>query len=170
VLRTGTVVYGGSRIGARLQTGHNVVVREDNAIGDDVKIWNNTTIDYGCLIGHRVKIHANVYVAQYSVLEDDVFLAPGVTLANDPHPGCPYASQCMRGPTIRAGAQIGAGVTILPFVTIGRRALVGAGSVVTRDVPPETVVAGSPARVLRSIYDLRCSVDLTDQPYHREAA
>ena len=133
-------------IGARLETGHNVVIREDNVLGDDVKIWNNTTIDYGCRIGHRVKIHTNCYIAQFTVLEDDVFLAPGVAVANDPHPGCAFSSQCMRGPTVRAGAQIGAGVTLLPFVTIGRRALVGAGSVVTRDVPDEVVVAGNPAR------------------------
>src|SRR5438105_3563037 len=56
-LRAGTIIYGGSIIGARLETGHNVVIREDNAIGDDVKIWNNSTVDYGCRIGHRVKIH-----------------------------------------------------------------------------------------------------------------
>jgi acetyltransferase-like isoleucine patch superfamily enzyme len=168
-LRLGTIVYGGSRIGARLETGHYVVIREDNLLGDDVKIWNNTTIDYGCRIGHRVKIHTNCYIAQYTVLEDDVFLAPGVAVANDPHPGCAFSSQCMRGPTIEAGAQIGAGVTLLPFVKIGRRALVGAGSVVTRDVPPEVVVAGNPARVLRSIYDLGCPVDLTDRPYRPAA-
>jgi acetyltransferase-like isoleucine patch superfamily enzyme len=169
-LRLGTIVYGGSRIGARLETGHHVVIREDNQLGDDVKIWNNSTIDYGCTIGNRVKIHTNVYIAQYTILEDDVFLAPGVTIANDPHPGCQYSSQCMRGPTIQAGAQIGCNVTILPFVTIGRRAVIGAGSVVTRDVPPETVLAGNPARLLRSIYDLECPVDLTDKPYHRAVA
>src|SRR5215470_4215401 len=56
-LRAGTIIYGGSIIGAGLETGHNVVIREDNALGDDVKIWNNSTIDYGCRIGHRVKIH-----------------------------------------------------------------------------------------------------------------
>jgi acetyltransferase-like isoleucine patch superfamily enzyme len=168
-LRLGTILYGGSRIGARLETGHHVVIREDNVLGDDVKIWNNTTIDYGCRIGQRVKIHTNCYIAQFTVLEDDVFLAPGVAVANDPHPGCAYSSQCMRGPTIEAGAQIGAGVTLLPFVKIGRRALVGAGSVVTRDVPPEVVVAGNPARVLRSIYELGCPVNLTDRPYHRAA-
>jgi acetyltransferase-like isoleucine patch superfamily enzyme len=169
-LRAGTIIYGGSIIGARLETGHHVVVREDNALGDDVKIWNNSTIDYGCRIGHRVKIHTNVYVAQFTVLEDDVFLAPGVSIANDPHPGCAFSKECMRGPTIECGAQIGAGVTILPFVTIGRRALVGAGSVVTRDVPPQTVVAGNPARPLRSIYELGCPVNLTAHPYAREAA
>lgn len=169
-LRAGTILYAGSRIGARLETGHYVIVREDNDIGDDVKIWNNTTIDYGCRIGNRVKIHCNGYIAQFTVLEDDVFLAPGVSIANDPHPGCDFSKKCMRGPTIQAGAQIGAGVTILPFVTIGRRALVGAGSVVTKDVPAETVVAGNPARVRRSIYELGCPVDLTDHPYRRSAA
>ncbi|MBM4067995.1 MAG: N-acetyltransferase [Planctomycetes bacterium] len=169
-LRAGTIIYAGSRIGARLETGHYVIIREDNELGDDVKIWNNTTIDYGCRIGQRVKIHCNGYIAQFTVLEDDVFLAPGVSIANDPHPGCEFSKKCMRGPTIQAGAQIGAGVTILPFVTIGRRALVGAGSVVTKDVPAETVVAGNPARVIRSIYDLGCPVDLTDHPYKRSAA
>jgi acetyltransferase-like isoleucine patch superfamily enzyme len=169
-LRQGTILYGGSVIGAHLETGHHVVIREDNVLGDDVKIWNNSTVDYGCRVGHRVKIHSNVYVAQFTVLEDDVFLAPGVTIANDPHPGCRHSSQCMRGPTIRSGAQVGCNVTILPMVTVGRRALVGAGSVVTRDVPPETVVAGNPARPLRSIYDLGCPVELTDHPYHRPAA
>lgn len=168
-LRLGTILYGGTQIGARLETGHYVVIREDNLLGDDVKIWNNTTIDYGCKIGHRVKIHTNCYIAQFTTLEDDVFLAPGVSVANDPHPGCAFSSQCMKGPTIEAGAQIGAGVTLLPFVRVGRKSLVGAGSVVTKDVPPEVVVAGNPARVLRSIYDLGCPVDLTDKPYHRAA-
>lgn len=166
-LRAGTIVYGGSRIGARLETGHYVVIREDNDLGDDIKIWNNTTIDYGCRIGHRVKIHTNCYIAQFTVLEDDVFLAPGVSVANDPHPGCKFSAQCMRGPTVETGAQIGAGVTLLPFVKVGRRSLVGAGSVVTRDIPPETVAAGNPARPIRSIYDLGCPVNLTDRPYYR---
>src|SRR5205814_1246514 len=118
----------------------------------------------------RVKIHGKCYLAQFTVLEDDVFLAPGVSVANDPHPGCAFSKQCMRGPTVRAGAQIGAGVTLLPFVTVGRRALVGAGSVVTKDVPAETVVAGNPARPIRSIYNLGCPVHLTDHPYARPAA
>jgi acetyltransferase-like isoleucine patch superfamily enzyme len=166
-LRSGTILYGGSRIGARLETGHNVVIREDNELGDDVKIWNNSTIDYGCRIGSRVKIHTNVYLAQFTTLEDDVFLAPGVTVANDPHPGCAFSLECMRGPTVRQGAQVGVNVTLLPFVTIGRRSLIGAGSVVTRDIPDEVVVAGNPARVIRSIWELGCPVHLTDHPYRR---
>jgi acetyltransferase-like isoleucine patch superfamily enzyme len=165
VLRSGSVLYVGSTIGSHLQTGHNVVIREQNRIGDHVSIWNNTTVDYGCVIGDRVKLHTNVYVAQFTILEDDVFLAPGVTIANDPHPGCAFSAQCMRGPYVKRGAQVGVNVTILPFVTIGERALVGAGSVVTKDVPPDVVVVGNPARIVRKASDLRCLTGHTDKPY-----
>lgn len=84
--RSGTVIYSGTSIGDRFETGHNVVIREENTIGDDVSIWSNTVVDYGCSIGDRVKIHSNCYVAQFTELEDDVFLAPGVTVANDLFP------------------------------------------------------------------------------------
>ena len=167
VIRSGSVIYAGSSIGARLNVGHNAIIREENRIGDDFSLWSNSTVDYGCVIGDRVKIHHNVYVAQFTVLEDDVFLAPGVMIANDPHPGCAFSKQCMRGPTIKRGAQIGVNATILPMVTIGERALVGAGSVVTKDVPPGAVVVGNPARVSVRIEDLTCIIEppLTDRPY-----
>ena len=156
-LRAGTIVYGGSRIGRGLQTGHNVVIREENVIGDDVSVWSNTVIDYGCVIGDRVKIHSNVYIPQFSVIEDDVFIAPGCTFANDMHPGCACSEyENMKGPTIRRGARIGVNVTMTPGVEIGAYALVGSGSVVTRDVPPGAVVAGSPARVVKMTHELRC--------------
>src|ERR687895_1480106 len=118
-LRSGTVLYEGSRIGDQFETGHHVVVREDNLIGDDVSIWSNSVVDYGCVIGDKVKIHANCYVAQYSRIEEGAFLAPGVTLTNDLYPGSPASLEAMTGPTIGARAQLGAGVTVLPFVTIG---------------------------------------------------
>ena len=148
-LRTGTVLYDGSRIGSRLETGHHVVIREQCDLGDDVAVWSNSVVDYGCSIGNRVKIHCNCYVAQFSVLEDDVFLAPGTTLANDLYPGDPNSASLMRGPTIRRGAQLGVNVTVLPYVTIGERTIVGAGSVVTRDLPPDVVAYGSPAAPTR---------------------
>lgn len=146
-IRSGSVLYAGTRLGHHFESGHNVIVREENQIGNYVSIWNNTTVDYGCRIGHRVKIHANCYIAQYSTLEDDVFLAPGVTFANDPFPGSPYAARVLQGPSIGKGAQIGVNCTILPGVHIGKGALIGAGSVVTRDVPDYRVVWGNPARV-----------------------
>jgi len=153
-LRSGTVLYDGTTIGRCLQTGHGVVIREACTIGDDVSVWSNSVIDYGCRIGNRVKIHCNCYVAQYTELEDDVFLAPGVTIANDLYPGDRRSAQLMAGPKIGAGAQIGVNVTILPFVRIGAGALIGAGSVVTRDIPAEAVAFGNPAVARRTVAEL----------------
>jgi acetyltransferase-like isoleucine patch superfamily enzyme len=114
-------------------------------------------------------VHCNVYIAQFTVIEDDVFLAPGVVVANDPHPGCPLSKECMRGPVIESGAQIGVNATLLPFVTVGRRSVVGAGSVVTKDVPRETVVVGNPARVVKSVYELQCTLGHEGVPFGRSA-
>jgi acetyltransferase-like isoleucine patch superfamily enzyme len=153
-LRSGTVLYAGVEAGRELQTGHHVIVREGTRIGDEVAVWSNTVVDYGCLIGDRVKIHSNCYVAQFSELEDDVFLAPGVTIANDLFPGNPESAAAMAGPLIQAGAQLGVNATILPYVTIGTGAIVGAGSVVTKDIPPGTVAYGNPAVPARRVADL----------------
>lgn len=158
-LRSGTVLYDGSDIGARLQTGHGVIVREECLIGDDVAIWSNTVIDYGCHIGDRVKIHCNCYVAQFTEVEDDAFLAPGVTIANDFYPGSEVSAELMAGPRIGAGAQIGVNVTILPYIRIGPGALVGAGSVVTRDIPAGAVAFGNPATVRGAVADLPSVAD-----------
>jgi acetyltransferase-like isoleucine patch superfamily enzyme len=167
VMLSGSVIYNGVVLGSHARLGHNAIIREQNLIGDHFSLWSNSIVDYGCRIGNNVKVHCNVYVAQYTVLEDDVFLAPGVSIANDPHPGCAFSSSCMKGPTIRRGAKIGVNVTILPFVTIGEGALIGAGSVVTRDIPDGVVAVGNPARVVRSIETLTCVVDppLTEHPY-----
>jgi acetyltransferase-like isoleucine patch superfamily enzyme len=146
-LRSGTVVYDASSIGRRLQTGHGVVIREDCTIGDDVSVWSNSVIDYSCRIGDRVKIHCNCYVAQYTEIEEDAFLAPGVTIANDLYPGDARSAEIMAGPKIGAAAQIGVNVTILPYVRIGAASLIGAGSVVTRDIPEGVVAFGNPATV-----------------------
>lgn len=154
VIRSGSVIYLGSRIGARFQTGHNVIIREDCQIGDDVSVWSNTVVDYGCRIGDRVKIHSNCYVAQFSEISDGAFLAPGVTIANDLYPGQASSAAVMSGPWIGPRAQIGVNVTILPFVRIGAGCLIGAGAVVVRDVPDGMVAFGSPATVRGEVSDL----------------
>jgi acetyltransferase-like isoleucine patch superfamily enzyme len=150
-LRSGTVLYAGSRIGARLNTGHNVVIREESDLGDDVSVWSNSVVDYGCRIGDRVKIHSGCYVAQFSVIEADAFLAPGVTFANDLYPGSQASAAAMGGPHIGAGAQLGVNVTVLPYVHIGAGAVIGAGSVVVQDVAAGVIAVGSPARVVREV-------------------
>ncbi len=164
-IRSGCVIYAGSTIGEHFETGHNTVIREENEIGDHFSIWNNSVIDYGCRIGSRVKLHCNIYIAQFTVIEDDVFCAPGVTIANDYHPGCPDSRDCMRGPVLKKGCRIGVGAIILPYVTIGEGTLVGSGSVVTKDLPAGVVAYGNPARVHASLDEMRCKTGRREAPY-----
>ncbi len=164
-IRSGTVIYAGSNIGSGLETGHNVIIREQSQIGRNLRIWTNSIIDYGCVIGKNVKIHSNVYVSQFTTIDDNAFIGPGVTLANDIHPGCPDALDCMEGPIVRRGAQIGANATVLPRVVVGEYALIGAGSVVTRDIPAKAVAYGSPARVVGRIEDVTCTTGRREKPY-----
>ena len=153
-LRSATILYLGSTIGDGLETGHHVVIREGCEVGDDCRIWSNSVVDYGCRLGSGVKIHVNCYVAQFTQIDDDAFLAPGVMIANDLYPGNDRSAALMSGPHIGAGAQLGVNVTVLPFVRIGEGALIGAGSVVTRDVPPRCVAYGSPAQVRGEVDEL----------------
>ena len=157
-LRSGTVLYRGSAIGARLETGHHVVIREQCEIGEDVAVWTGSVIDYGCRIGDSVKIHCNCYVAQFTEIGDGAFLAPGVTIANDLYPGSAESQELMSGPSIGTGAHIGVNVTILPFTRIGAGALVGAGATVTRDLPEGCVAFGNPA-VVRGWVDELVRID-----------
>lgn len=149
-IRSGSVIYEEVKIGNSFQTGHHVVIREENQIGNSVCIWANTVIDYQCRIGNRVKIHANGYVAQLTIIEDDVFIAPGAIFANDKYP----VSSNLDGPHIKRGAKIGVNVTLLPGVVVGEEALVGAGSVVTKNVPDGMVVIGNPAKVVGRVEDV----------------
>ena len=141
-IRSGSVIYQDVRIGRHFETGHFVVIREENEIGDAVSIWTHTIIDYGCRIGNRVKIHSHCYIAQFTMVEDDVFIGPGTIFANDKYP----VTSHLEGPEVKRGARIGLNVTVLPGFIIGKEALVGAGSVVTKDVPEGAVVVGNPAR------------------------
>jgi acetyltransferase-like isoleucine patch superfamily enzyme len=164
-VRCGSVLYRGTSIGRNLDTGHNVLIRERNIIGDSFRIWANSTVDYGCKIGSNVKIHVNVYIAQFTIIEDGVFIGPGVILTNDIHPGCPDSLECMRGPVIKKGAQIGANSCVLPRVTIGEYSIIGAGSVVTRDIPARSVAYGNPARAMGKIGEIVCTTGRRQKPY-----
>ncbi len=148
VIRSNTVIYAGTKIGMNLQTGHNVIIREECVIGNNFKIWSCSMIDYGVIIGDNVHIHCGVYVCQYAIIEDDVFLAPAVTLANDKYP---VRKSGWEAPKILKGAKIGMNSVILPGVIIGENSIIGAGSVVTKNIPPYTVAFGNPAKVYRKL-------------------
>ena len=165
-IRGGSSIAEGVTIGDRLETGRNVLIGANTTLGDDCRIQDNAVIESECVVGARVRVSTNCVISSFSSIADDVAIAAGACLANDPHPGSTDHA-CMRGPTIERGAQIGMNATILPFVTIGERAVVGAGSVVTRDAPAELVVAGNPARVLKSVSEITCPLDLDAGDYLR---
>jgi acetyltransferase-like isoleucine patch superfamily enzyme len=165
VVRPFTTLYAGSTFGDRLQTGQGASVREDNVVGDDVSIGTNAVLEYGNRIGNRVRIHSGCFL-ELVTIEDDVFVGPNVVFTDDPHPmGCPRYQDCLGGGVVRRFARIGANSTILPGVEVGAGSLVGAGSVVARDVPAGTVVIGNPARVIKYVAELTCQAGFFEAPY-----
>jgi acetyltransferase-like isoleucine patch superfamily enzyme len=127
-------------------------------IGDETKIGAFVEIQKNAKIGARCKISSHTFICEGVVIEDNVFVGHNVTFINDSYPRATTRDGELQTETdwrvettlIKKGASIGSGSTILANVTVGENAIVGAGSVVTRDVPAETVVAGNPARVLRN--------------------
>jgi len=128
-------------------------------IGDETKIGAFVEIQKNATIGKRCKISSHTFICEGVTIEDNVFIGHGVTFINDSYPRATTndgslqteADWKVERTAIRQGASIGSGATILANITVGENAIVGAGSVVTRDVPPNTIVAGNPAKVLRSI-------------------
>lgn len=153
VIRSNSVLYTGVDIGNNLRTGHNVLVREETIIGDSVLIGTNTIIDGRTVIGNNVSIQGNVYIPLNVVIEDNVFIGPCAVLANDKYPVRKRVG--MKGPVLRQGASIGANATLLPGVEIGEGAMVAAGALVTKDVPPWKLAIGFPAAVKELPDDLR---------------
>jgi acetyltransferase-like isoleucine patch superfamily enzyme len=153
-IRSHTVIYAGNRIGDRFQTGHGVLVRELNNIGNDVSIGSHSVIEHHVEIRDGVRIHSNVFIPEYSILEEGAWVGPNAVFTNALYPQSPNAKMSLKGPHLKAGAKIGANVTLLPGVVIGRNALVGAGAVVVRDVPEDKVAVGNPARIIKDVSDI----------------
>lgn len=151
LIRSGTIIYGDTKIGSFFQTGHRVTIRENTDIGHHTRIGTLSDIQGFCAIGNYVNLHSNVHVGQQSTIEDYVWLFPYVILTNDPTP----PSEQLRGVTIKEFAVVCTGTVLLPGVTVGRDALVGAGSLVSRDTEEEKIVAGSPAKVLGSVRNVK---------------
>ncbi len=152
VVSTGAIVFAGSRIGARVILGDQSCVRERVAIGDDVVLGRGSLVENDTTIGARSRIQAGAYITAHSTLEEEVFIAPCVVTTNDNFMGrTERRHELTKGPTIRRGARVGGGAIICPGVEVGEEAFVGAGAVVTKDVPARSVVVGSPAHVLREV-------------------
>jgi UDP-3-O-[3-hydroxymyristoyl] glucosamine N-acyltransferase len=149
----GAVVYAGAAIGAGSIIGDQAQVREGAVVGERSVVGRASCVDFSANVGDRVSIQTGVYVTSYAVVEDEVFLGPGVLMTNDDTMGRHTKGEALHAPIVRRAARVGGAVVIVPGVEIGEEAFVGAGAVVTRDVAPREVVLGVPARAVRRIAD-----------------
>jgi acetyltransferase-like isoleucine patch superfamily enzyme len=154
VIRSHTVIYAGNTIGRNFQTGNKVNIRESNSIGNNVSVGTLSVIEHHVEIADNVRIHTQVFIPEFSVLEEGCWIGPNVVFTNAKYPLSPGVKDHLVGPIIRRGAKIGANATLLPGVVVGENALVGAGAVVVRDVPAGAVVVGNPARMVRHVSEL----------------
>ncbi|MEE9611903.1 MAG: acyltransferase [Desulfatiglandales bacterium] len=145
ILRSGTIIYCEVTIGGSFQTGHNVLVREKTKIGNDVLLGSHSIVDGHTEIGDDVIIQSAAYIPLNTVIGDKVFIGPRAVLTNDKYPLRKKAT--LKGPVLGKGVSIGANATLLPGIEIGEGAMVAAGSVVTKDVPPWKLALGNPARI-----------------------
>ena len=154
IVSTGAIVFAGTKVGARVILGDQSCVRERVTVGDDVVIGRGSLVENDTTIGALTKIQAEAYITAYSTLEEQVFIAPCVQTTNDNFMGrTEKRHDLIKGPTIRRGARVGGGAILCPAIEIGEEAFVGAGAVVTKDVPARKLVVGNPARVVRDVPD-----------------
>lgn len=153
VVSAGCVVYTGTIIGKNTLLGDMASLREGCVVGDHCVIARNVSVNYNTQIGSYTKIMDNSHITGNAVIEEHVFISALVVTTNDNAmgKGGAYEEEREKGPCIKRGAAVGAAANILPGVVIGNEAVVGAGSVVTKDVPDRKVVMGIPARIVREV-------------------
>jgi acetyltransferase-like isoleucine patch superfamily enzyme len=151
LIRSHAIIYAGSQIGPGFSCGHRVTIREGTKIGQNVRIGTLCDIQGDCSIGDYVRLHSNVHIGMKSSIGNYVWIFPYVVLTNDPHP----PSETLLGVTIEEFAVIATMSVILPGVRVGKDALIGASSMVRKDVPAEMVVAGNPAKEIISVREIK---------------
>lgn len=147
------VVHPSARIGAGARIGDHAQIRERAEIGAGATIGSFVSVDPEVRVGQRASVQTRCYLARGTVVEDDAFLGPGVTIANDDTMGRHDPDEPLRGAALRRACRVGAAAVLCPGVEIGEEAFVAAGAVVTADVPARAVVMGVPARVVREVPD-----------------
>ena len=148
-----TAIFPDVTIGDGTRIGNFVMIRSQTSIGEGCTIGSYVDIEGDVTIGHHVSLQSGCYITRGVVIEDEVFCGPRVITMNDKRivhrrPGLTFVRE---GPRIERAARVGGGSVLLPGVTIGSNALVGAGSVVTNNVPPGAIVVGNPARVVGTV-------------------
>lgn len=152
MLSSGCIVYAGTVIGHNTLLGDHSSIREECSIGNFCVISRNVTVNYHTKIGDRTKILDNSHITGNTIIEQDVFISTLVATTNDNLMGRNgYHEEQIIGPYIKQGTTIGAAANILPNVVIGTNCIVGAGALVTKDIPDHKLVMGIPARVIRDV-------------------
>jgi UDP-2-acetamido-3-amino-2,3-dideoxy-glucuronate N-acetyltransferase len=151
VVCAGAVVYAGARLGRGAIVGDQAQVRERSTVGDGSLVGRGTGVENNVRIGAEVRIQTNCYITTNTIVEDDVFVGPGVVTTNDDTMARHSDDFKLSGPLLRRACRVGGGVVLTPGVEIGEEAFVASGAVVTRDVPERAVVMGVPARVVREV-------------------
>jgi acetyltransferase-like isoleucine patch superfamily enzyme len=147
----GAVVYAGASIGHRAIVGDQSQVRERGVLGERSVLGRGSTLDFDTVVGARVSVQTLVYITAGTIVEDDVFIGPGVVMTNDHTMSRHGPETPLRGATLRRGCRVGGGVVLTPGIIIGEEAFIAAGAVVVRDVPERAVVMGVPGRVVRQV-------------------
>jgi UDP-2-acetamido-3-amino-2,3-dideoxy-glucuronate N-acetyltransferase len=147
------VIHAAVRIGARARIGDHAQIRDGAQIGAGSTIGSFSSVDPGVVVGERVSVQTRCYLTGGTVVEDDVFIGPGVTLTNDNTMDRHGPDKEFEGPLLRRACRIGGGAVLCPGVEIGAEAFIAAGAVVTGDVPPRAVMIGVPARQVREVPD-----------------
>lgn len=138
-------------IGQNTRIWQYAVIFANAQLGENCNICAHTLIESDVIIGNNVTVKSGVYIWDGTRIEDNVFLGPNATITNDPMPRSKKYPEKFSGITLKKGCSIGANATILPGITIGENAMVGAGAVVTKDVPAHAVVVGNPAKIIRYV-------------------
>ena len=151
IIRSGTYIYAGNKIGKNFHTGNKVNIRELNVIGDNVSIGTLSVIEHNIIIHNGVRIHTQAFIPEYTIIEKNCWIGPNVVLTNAKYPKHPKVKENLKGAYIQKNVKIGANTTLLPGVVIGKHSLIGAGSVVIKNVASGLIVAGSPAKQIRKV-------------------
>jgi len=154
IIRSHTVIYSGNLIAGNFTTGHHVVVRESNVIGKGVSLGTGSCIEHHIRIEDGVRLHSQTFIPEFTTLKRNAWIGPNVVFTNAKYPLGDNVKSKLEGPVIGEDVIVGANSTILPGVKIDKSSIIGAGSVVTRDVPEEAVVYGNPAKVKKSVNHL----------------
>ncbi|MBU1975632.1 MAG: transferase [Nanoarchaeota archaeon] len=154
-IRSHSIIYAGNKIGNNFQGGNMLTLREHNDVGNQVSIGTKSDIQHHVTIEDDVRIHTQVFIPEFCTLKKGCWIGPNVVMTNASFPLSPLVKENLKGGIVEENAKVGANATIMPGIVIGKNAMVGSGSVVTKDVEPDMVVAGNPAKPMKKVSELK---------------